>query len=441
LRQGKTQRWRPLVVRTDRPGAAISRTLVERAATERRALLFHDALGEVSFVGAQSIIEHQLRSVMLVPLVVGSRVVGLIQLDHPTRDAFDQRSLAELELLCQAAAPAIDNATRLERERRKSRSLVSREVAQTSFVGDDPAIAALLALTEKAASSDARVLITGESGTGKELIARMIHERSPRSEGPWIPMHLAAVPDNLVESELFGHEKGAFTGAVRLKRGCFELADGGTLFLDEIAELTPAVQVKLLRAVQEGIFSRLGGERPIQVDVRIVAATHRDLADRMSQGAFREDLFYRLNVIGLSIPPLRERTRDIEPLMRFFLHHFSAKLGKPVPRVAPDAVALLARHPWPGNVRELRNVVERLVVLLDGDEITARDLPSDIKAPRTRPTLASSNTLQEALAAVERELISAALIETGGNKSAASRLLAISRPTLDRKIADYGIEY
>ena len=161
----------------------------------------------------------------------------------------------------------------------------------------------------------------------------------------------------------------------------------------------------------------------------------------MRQGTFRQDLFYRLNVIGLSIPPLRERKRDIEPLMRFFLHHFAGKLGKPVPRVAPDALALLAKHSWPGNVRELRNVVERLMVLSDGDPIRARDLPSDIKAPRTRPALEPSGTLQEALAAVERELVSAALIETGGNKSAASRLLAISRPTLDRKIADYGIEY
>jgi len=441
LRERKTGRWRPLAVRTERPGVAISRTLVERAAAERRALLFHDALGEVSFVGARSIVEHQLRSVMLVPLVVEQEVIGLIQLDHPDRDAFDRRSLGELELLARAAAPAIRNARRYEREQRRSDSLVSREVAQTVFVGNDPKIAELLAVTQKAAASDARVLITGESGTGKELIARMIHERSARADGPWIPVNLAAVPDTLVESELFGHEKGAFTGAGRLRRGCFELADGGTLFLDEVAELAPSMQVKLLRAIQEGTFLRLGGERLVEVDVRIVAATNRDLPRLVEDGRFRQDLYYRLDVIGLAIPPLRARPDDVEPLTRFFLARFAAQLGKPVPLLAPDAAARLAAHRWPGNVRELQNTVERLIVLRDDPEIRAADLPSEIGAPGARVAPGAGRTLQEVLAAAEQEMVRAALIETGGNKSAACRLLGISRPTLDKKIADYGIAY
>ncbi|MBW2276971.1 MAG: sigma 54-interacting transcriptional regulator [Deltaproteobacteria bacterium] len=441
LREPQTDRWRPLAVKTDRPGIAISRTLLDRATAERRALLFHDALGEVSFVGARSIVEHQLRSVMLVPLVAEDDVIGLIQLDHTDRDSFDQGSLGELELLSRAAAPAIRNARRFEREQRKSATLASREVARTTFVGDDPKIAELLAVTEKAAASDTRVLITGESGTGKELIARMIHERSRRSDGPWIPVNLAAVPDTLIESELFGHEKGAFTGANRRKRGCFELADGGTLFLDEVAELAPSMQVKLLRAIQEGTFFKLGGERPVEVDVRVVAATNRDLAKMVDDGGFRQDLFYRLNVIGLEIPPLRERPGDVDGLSRFFLKRFAGQLGKPVPLLAPDAAELLAAYPWPGNVRELQNAIERLMVLHGGPEIRAVDLPSEIRAPDARVVPGSKRTLQEVLAATEREMIAAALIETGGNKSAACRLLGISRPTLDKKIVDYRIEY
>jgi transcriptional regulator with GAF, ATPase, and Fis domain len=441
LRDKDGDRLRPLAVRTERSGIAISRTLVDRVVREGRPLLFHDALGEISFVGARSIIEHQLRSVMLVPLQVDGQVIGLIQLDHRDRDAFDHQSLGALELLCRAAAPAILNARRYERERRRSLSLASREVGQTTFVGDDPKIAELIAITAKAAASDARVLISGESGTGKELIARMIHERSDRAEGPWIPVNLAAVPDSLVESELFGHEKGAFTGAGKRKRGCFELADGGTLFLDEVAELTPAMQVKLLRAIQEGTFFRLGGERPVVVDVRVVAATNRDLERLIDQGTFRRDLFYRLNVIALDLPPLRERPGDIEPLTRFFLERFARKLGKPVPVVAPDAAELLAAYPWPGNVRELQNAVERLLVLLDGTEIHSEDLPSEIRVPGFRQTPDEGRTLHEVLASTERVMIARALAETGGNKSAACRLLGISRPTLDKKIADYEIEY
>jgi len=441
LREPRSEGWRPLAVKTDRPGLAVSRTLIDRAASERRPLLFHDALGEVSFAGARSIVEHQLRSVMLVPLVADDEVLGLIQLDHPDRDSFDQASLSELELLSHAAAPAIRNARRYERERRRSATLSSRDVARTTFVGDDPKIAELLVVTGKAASSDARVLITGESGTGKELIARMIHERSARSEGPWIPVNLAAVPDTLVESELFGHEKGAFTGAGRRKRGCFELADGGTLFLDEVAELAPSMQVKLLRAIQEGTFFRLGAERPVVVDVRVVAATNRDLPELVNEGVFRQDLFYRLDVIGLRIPPLRERAGDVEILSRFFLKRFAEQLGKPVPLLAPAAVEALAAYPWPGNVRELQNAIERLVVLRDGPEIRAADLPSEIRAPGARSGAVAGRSLQEVLAATEREMVAAALIETRGNKSAACRLLGISRPTLDKKIVDYGIEY
>jgi transcriptional regulator with GAF, ATPase, and Fis domain len=432
---------RPLAVRTESPGVAVSRTLVERAVAQRRPLLFHDALGEVSFVGARSIVEHQLRSVMLVPLLVDEQVIGLIQLDHRDRDAFDQSSLGQLELLSRAAALAIRNADLFDRQQRRSASLVPRDVAQTTFVGEDPKIGELISITAKAAASEARVLITGESGTGKELIARMIHERSRRADGPWIPVNLAAVPDSLVESELFGHEKGAFTGAGKRKRGCFELADGGTLFLDEVAELSAAMQVKLLRAIQEGTFFRLGGERPVEVDVRIVAATNRDLEPLIDSGEFRRDLFYRVNVIGLEIPPLRERPGDVEPLTRFFLERFARQLGKPIPLLEPAAGELLAAYPWPGNVRELQNVVERLMVLLEGAEIRSGDLPSEIRTPGIRGPLDAGRTLHEVLAGTEQELIARALAETGGNKSAACRLLKISRPTLDKKIADYGIEY
>ena len=434
---------KPLVIRSDREALAVSKTLIERVVRDRAPLLVEDALEDVSFVGARSVIQQRLRSVMVVPLLspaaenedsderAGAEVIGVVQVDHRDRGVFDQTSLAKLVLLAESAALALDNASRFDHARREAAHSVD-------FVGEDPAVRALLDLVELAADASSTVLIEGESGTGKELVARLIHEQSPRRGGPWVAMNCAAFAESLLDSELFGHERGAFTGATRRKRGCFELADGGTLLLDEVAELSPGTQAKLLRAIQEGRFYRVGGERPIDVDVRIVAATNRDLRQLVEAGQFREDLFFRLNVIDIHVPALRERSGDVELLARRFIRDKSRALGKRAPVLSPEALARLRAYAWPGNVRELENLAERLVVLRPGALVTAADLPPEVRSARkTRGW--PSGSLPEAVAALEKELVAEALERGGGNKARAARELGISRPTLDKKIKQYGV--
>ncbi|MFH2006504.1 MAG: sigma 54-interacting transcriptional regulator [bacterium] len=446
LRGEVSGRLRPAVIRTEREAVAISRSLIDHAVKERVPVLVSDAIDDVSFEGSRSVIAHQLRSVMLVPMLAEDEVIGLIQLDRNQRGAYDQASLSRFALLARAAALAVKNAREYARQRLRSPSEqpgagADPDAEGTPFVGEDARITQLLETTRKAARAGSRLLITGESGVGKELIARRIHEQSARAQGPWVAINCAAVPETLLESELFGHEKGAFTGAVRRKRGCFELADEGTLFLDEIGELPLAMQVKLLRAIQESSFFRVGGEKPVEVDVRIVAATNRRLADQVQQGRFREDLFYRLAVLTLEVPPLRERRGDVAALMRFFLQRFGRQLGRPVPRIDPAALEKLEQYHWPGNVRELGNVAERLMVLCESGVIDVAELPTEV-ALASGPGAPSRplGKLREVLAETERELIAQALAEAGGKKVEACRLLGISRPTLDKKIADYGIE-
>ena len=428
---------KPLVIRSDKAAVAMSTTLLERVVRDRTPLLFEDALEDVSFVGARSVVEHGLRSVMVVPLVVAEQVIGVIQIDHRDRGVFDQASLAKLTLLSKSAALALHNASRFDKATRTS----AHDSQSSPFVGEDPSVAALLSLVTRAADATTTVLVNGESGTGKELIARLIHDQSPRSNGPWVAINCAAISESLLDSELFGHEKGAFTGASRRKRGCFELADGGTLFLDEVAEMSPGTQAKLLRAIQEGRFCRVGGERPIDVDVRIVAATNRDLRERVGQGQFREDLFFRINVIGLTIPPLRERSADIELLVHRFLGHKSRELGKKPPILSPDARARCQSYGWPGNVRELENTIERLVVLHSGALVTVEHLPAEMRSvPSGKSATPAPGNLPEAVAALEKELVAHALERSGGSKASAARELGISRPTLDKKIKQYGVK-
>ena len=442
------RRIRPLVVRTEKSAMAISHTLLKKAVKEKGPILIPDALENLSFQAGMSVVEHQLRSVMLVPLMTGKEVIGFIQLDKGQKGAFDHGSLARLSLLSEGAALALQNADRFEREKRKALSFPDQDPGRAGFVTRDPKVLDLLDKARKVASSSAKVLVTGESGTGKELVARMIHELSPRAPHPWIAVNCAAVPENLLESELFGHEKGAFTGAGKLKKGCFELADNGTLFLDEVGDVSPAIQVKLLRAIQENTFFRVGGERPVEVDIRIVAATNQDLKKKTSEGSFREDLYYRLHVIALHIPPLRERKEDVERLTRFFLERFGRQLGKPVPGISEGALTLLAEYSWPGNVRELQNVMERIMVLTDGGPVTEMDLPPDMISLDLPPDMISldlrqsppTGSLHEALAGIEKEMLCRALRKTRWKKVAAARMLGISRPTLDKKINQYRIE-
>jgi transcriptional regulator with GAF, ATPase, and Fis domain len=280
------------------------------------------------------------------------------------------------------------------------------------------------------------VLIQGESGTGEELVARAIHDLSHRKDRPFVVINCSAYPETLLESELFGHERGAFTGAVRQKPGRFEQADGGTVFLDEIGEISPSAQIKLLRVLQTREFERLGGERRISVDVRILAATNRDLLREVEAGAFREDLFYRLNVIPVLMPPLRERKNDIPLLARHFLQKFSEEQGRPIGDFTPDAMRLLLDYPWPGNVRELENMVEHAVVLTKGDKVDARDFPGSLHAPTiVMATMPSHGTMEDS----ERRLLADTLRACSGNRAEAARRLGIGRSTLYAKLRKFGL--
>jgi transcriptional regulator with PAS, ATPase and Fis domain len=278
------------------------------------------------------------------------------------------------------------------------------------------------------------VLITGESGTGKELVANAIHQRSPRSTGPFIKLHCAALAESLLESELFGHEKGSFTGAAARKDGRFSLADGGTLFLDEIGEISQSLQVKLLRFLQEHEFERVGGTQTIHVDVRVIAATNRNLREEVAKGRFREDLFYRLNVVNIETPPLRDRRSDIPAIAKFFLDRFAKLNDKPVETIAPQALELLCGYDWPGNVRELENAIERAVVLANGVELEARHLPTQVRpiGITGMPQIPGAT-----MAEIERYAILESLKAAGGSTSKAAEMLGISPRTIQYRLHEY----
>jgi two-component system response regulator HydG len=306
--------------------------------------------------------------------------------------------------------------------------------AKGQMIGSSPSFRRMLTLVEQVADSSATILIQGESGAGKELVARTVHERSGRRNGPFVAVNCAALPETLLESELFGYEKGAFTGAAGRKDGRFELANGGTLFLDEVADLSLVTQPKILRMLQEGEFERLGGTRTIQVDVRIVAATNQDLADMVKERRFREDLYYRLNVITVRVPPLRERHEDIRLLAQHYLRVYAAKNGRTLDGFSNEALERLESYRWPGNVRELENLIERMVLLARKDRIDAEDLPEEIAGVKRPPRDAILELVGTPLADVEQRLLDETLRITGGNKTQAAKLLGIDVRTVARKL-------
>jgi len=322
---------------------------------------------------------------------------------------------------------------RILREELKEKGITTDQIVYQSQVMNE-----LINLAARVASSNATILIEGESGTGKELVARLIHNLSPRSKKHLITVNCAALPENLLESELFGHEKGAFTGADRMRIGRFEEADGGSLFLDEIGELSTSVQLKLLRFLQEREFQRVGGNRTLSSDVRIISATNQNLEARVKEGSFREDLFYRLNVVAIAIPPLRERKEDVGPLIDHFLEHFAAENGKEMQGVSPEARDLLLKYDYPGNVRELENVIERAVVITRRSVISIEDLPFSARSPSVdRNEIWDQGTLKDSLAALERQMIKNALGKTSSNQTRAADLLGISERMLRYKLKKY----
>ncbi len=326
------------------------------------------------------------------------------------------------------------------------------EKGPARIIGQSPALVEVYRIIEKVADTPSTVLITGESGTGKELVAHALHHGSSRRGKPLIKINCAAIPKDLMESELFGYERGAFTGAVTSKPGRFELADGGTLFLDEIGEIPIEMQVKLLRALQESEFERVGGVKTLKVDVRLVAATNRDLQKEIAAGRFREDLFYRLAVVPISLPPLRDRKGDIPLLADFFREKYNRRLNKKIEALEPAALEALAAHGWPGNIRELENMLERTVLFADGPTIRLADLPEAVRRGAAAPAAGAApaalpadgdasmkDIVKEAAAALEKDLITRALEETGGNVTQAAKKLKISRKSLQNKMKEFGL--
>ena len=343
----------------------------------------------------------------------------------------------EIDDLLVAVEKALDERT-LRREVARLRKEVARPYRFENIIGKSAPMQDVFALIRRLSGSSANVLITGESGTGKELVARALHFNSPRAKKQFVAVNCAAIPDTLLESELFGYKRGAFTDARNDRQGMFVEADGGTIFLDEIGDLSPQLQAKLLRVLQERELRPLGAARSEKVDVRVLSATNRDLAQRMSEGAFREDLFYRLNVIEVMLPPLRDRAEDVLPLAEHFLLEAAARTGKRIAVFTQPALKILLAYPWPGNVRELENVIERAVALAEGDSIGPDDLPSQVRERRSSDVLAGALARGLTLAELEREYINRVLQAEGGNKTRAAQRLGLDRKTLYRKLEEYG---
>lgn len=352
--------------------------------------------------------------------------------------AFDYLSKpADNDELLAVVQKAAEHAS-LRRENRELKKQIGR-MRETRIIGDSPDMRAVVELIEQVGPSEANVLILGESGTGKELVAQMLHEHSHRKNGPLVKVNCAALPENLLESELFGYVKGAFTGAAQDKPGRFQLAEGGTLFLDEIGELPLTLQAKILRALQERVVEPLGGIAPVSVDVRFIAATNRRLPDMIEKGTFREDLYYRLNVLEIRIPPLRERLEDIPLLADYLLRKLGQKNSKPLRSVSREFLEALMRYEWKGNVRELENVLERSLILCRDDILDVRDLPDHLRAPAESAASSSSVLKESPLEAAERNALEDTLRKCGGHRERTAKALGISRRTLQYRLKKYGL--
>jgi len=428
---------------SDRRGSAdphvpISSTVVDRVLKEGAAISSNDARHAAVLSAAESL--GGVRSVLAVPILRADRVAGVIYLDSsdPAAD-FDIGHLQLLTAVSGITAMALENIRHLEALSEENRRLEAEVGLEHSMVGESPALRDTIRVIGRVAPADTTVIIFGESGTGKELAARAIHLNSTRAKKAFLALNCAVLTETLLESELFGHERGAFTGAIAQKRGKLELADGGTVFLDEIGELAPTLQAKLLRVLQEREFERVGGSRPIKVDVRIIAATNRDLAGAVKNKLFRQDLFYRLNVVSLTMPALRDRREDIVMLANHFIQKFSRRVStRRVRGLSPKARILLENYDWPGNVRELENVIERAVVLGSTEVIVPEDLPETLleAAPATLPLDEYHASVNEA----RRQIVLRALDKTKGNVTQAARLLGIQSTYLHRLIRNLGLK-
>lgn len=384
-------------------------------------------------------IRFETQSIACVPLKRDSHIIGVMQIiDKEDGRPIGENDLELIEEFAALAALALGQAQNLQEVKREIQDLKQELQVRHEMVGKSGALEKVIADGLKVANSKASALILGESGTGKELLARLIHRAGPRKDKPLVVLNCAAMPETLLEDELFGHEKGAFTGAVARKIGKFELAHEGTIFLDEIGEMTPGMQAKLLRVLQEGNFYRVGGNIPISVDVRVLSATNKKLDEEVANGKFREDLYYRLNVVQINMPTLRERKEDIPLLANHFLSIFKEETVTPNLKISSAAMDKMVHYDWPGNIRELRNAIERAVVMGNGKEILPEDLP--ISSTRTNyPGLQVGLTLEEALNQFKKEFIVLNLKHTSGNRSKAAKLMDIQRTYLSRLISKFDV--
>ena len=411
-----------------------SQTILNQVIREGVAVLANDVIENESYRAADSLASPNVRSVLAAPMEAQGKLVGVIYLDASSSGVHFDAGLLQLVIaLGNIAAMGMQNARHLEWLGGENRRLQQELNADHGMVGESQPMRAVLEFISRVAGRESNVLIWGESGTGKELVARAIHANSARVDKPFVAINCAAITETLLESELFGHERGAFTGAVSQKKGKLEVAEGGTVFLDEIGELAVPLQAKLLRVLQEREFERVGGTRPIKVDIRLIAATNRDLKEAARAGSFRQDLYYRLNVVSVRMPALRERKEDISLLANFFARRFGEKVKRPVVGISPKARACLLRYPWPGNVRELENAIERAVVLGSTELIQVEDLPEAL-VEETAAEGDPITALHEGLRQAKKELIERAIEQAGGNYTEAAGILGVHPNHLFRLI-------
>jgi transcriptional regulator with GAF, ATPase, and Fis domain len=417
----------------------VSRTIARKVVIEGVAVLGTDVLRNDGLNSVESLLVSNVRSLLCVPLIVFQKVTGCIYLDTTNSSArFDDDHLQLVTAVAGICAVALENARRLRDLEQENLRLATKIHLEHNMVGESPRLKQTCSLISKVAPTDSTVLIEGESGTGKELAARALHRSSPRHDRQFVAINCAAIPEELLESELFGHERGAFTNAVTQKKGRLELANGGTVFLDEIGEMAPKLQVKLLRVLQEREFERIGGIGTIKVDVRIIAATNKDLAASVKAGEFRRDLYYRLNVVSVVMPPLRERRPDIPLLAGHFVEKYSQKFAIKPKRISPEAMACLMNYSWPGNVRELENAIERALVLGSSDLLHPEDLPEAVVTKDISAGVTGAK-YHAALIDLKKHLILKALEETKGNYTDAARLLGLHVNYLHRLIRNLGL--
>jgi Nif-specific regulatory protein len=444
LSDGEGQEFNSLYARTRQGGqpqlVRVSRTIARKVMKENVAILGVDIASSGNLREVESLVASHVRSLVCVPLSVFQRMIGCIYLDSTNAaNRFNEEHLQLMAGVAGVSAVALDNARRLQWLEQENQRLSTEIRQDQSLVGEGARMKEIFQFLARVAPTDSTVLIGGESGTGKELVAKALHRNSPRATKPFVAINCAAIPETLLEDDLFGHERGAFTGAATQKKGRLEVADGGVVFLDEIGELAPALQVKLLRVLQEREFERVGGTHPIKVNIRLIAATNRDLEDAVRKGEFRQDLYYRLAVVKMTMPPLRERREDIPMLTRHFLQKYAIRCRVKAKPISREAMAALVHYEWPGNVRELENAIERSLVMGSEDMVLLEDLPESL-LEQNAPEDMTEGKYHGSVKELKKQLILDAVEQTGGNYVEAAGILGVHPNYLHRLIRNLGLK-